>query len=215
MHPHNHVTVCCNYTSGCDLCCVVSGGKSIWGGGALNKSWDVQAVKSAPADSSFCTSLLLFPPCVLGFLGRCFHHCPITGYTSLLPSFCDLLEQTTDFLSSGTFPMLCSLPDMQIRLEYFPLQVTKKKKKSNSMQFKQTVAMKLIGTFTWKSQGLIDGFRIHKLSIAMSFVLATHTVIEGQGWQKCTDRTGLHYTGLASVFIDRIHKFLGGLWSLG
>lgn len=90
-----------------------------------------------------------------------------------------------------------------------------KKKKSNSMQFKQTVAMKLIGTFTWKSQGLIDGFRIHKLSIAMSFVLATHTVIEGQGWQKCTDRTGLHYTGLASVFIDRIHKFLGGLWSLG
>lgn len=59
------------------------------------------------------------------------------------------------------------------------------KKKSNSMQFKQTVAMKLIGTFTWKSQGLIDGFRhgrIHKLCIAMSFVLATRIVMQGQGW---------------------------------
>lgn len=86
------------------------------------------------------------------------------------------------------------------------------------MQFKQTVAMKLIGTFTWKSQGLIDGFRhgrIHKLSIAMSFVLATHIVMQGQGWQKCMDRTGLHYTGLASVFIDHTQKFLGGLCSLG
>lgn len=92
--------------------------------------------------------------CAPGFLAGALTTVPSQGHTSLLPSFCDLLEQTTDFLSSGTFPMLCSLPDMQIRLEYFPLQVTKKK--SNSMQFKQTVAMKLIGTFTRKSQGLID-----------------------------------------------------------